>query len=142
MGERRVVYSGSKAYRFRYVHLLVHALGMKKGVRYQIKYWTGLWGIHFRSTEPLQPLALRDRWQTHRRGAFHPFFVGFREILTKLSLGRTASLFNVFVALVGYPQKFSVHLLLGSLILEPDEGPVPSPPLPLRGRYPFIGMAG
>jgi len=69
---------------------------------------------------------------------FRTCFSVFRETLTDFSLGTIITSFNAFVTLVNYfPNITSIQL--GSLVLKPDEGPVPTLSRPLRGKVHIWG---
>jgi len=82
----------------------------------------------------LRNFTVQNGWVEHiDEEGFHACFSAFRGTLTYLSLDISATSFSAFVTLVDYFPNIRT-LLLKSLILKPDEGPVQTLSRPLRGK--------
>lgn len=88
----------------------------------------------FSALRSLHSLELYDTEVDYiSKDQFHTRFPAFHETLTYLSLGNIAIPFSSFVTLVNYFPNVTT-LELGSFVLEPDGGPIPSLSRPLRGK--------
>ena len=77
---------------------------------------------------------MQNSWVEHiDEEGFSSCFSAFRGTLTYLSLDLSVTSFSAFVTLVDYFPNIRT-LLLRSLVLKPDEGPVPTLSRPLRGK--------
>ena len=87
---------------------------------------------YFSALRNLRSLTVQNARIEHKEG-FRSCFSAFRETLTYLSLKSSVTSFSAFVTLVDYFPNIRT-LLLSSLTLKPDDGPVPTLSRPLRGK--------
>lgn len=82
----------------------------------------------------LRSLTVQNTWVEHiSEEGYRSCFSAFRGTLTYLSLDSSVTSFSAFAALVDYFPNIRT-LLLYSLTLKPDDGPVPTSSRPLRGK--------
>ena len=129
-----VVASGSKAHLLGYVRSLRHCRGRSLKTKYRMRdlaHDSGEYLLALCNTRSLT--LLNTRVEHISEDEFRICFSAFRQTLTLLSLGSFATSFSAFVTLVDYFPNIAT-LELGSIALEPDEGPVPPLSRPLRGK--------
>ena len=132
-----VVLSRSKDHLLGHIRSLWHNRGAILGNWYQMQNLAQDAGGYLSGLRNLQDLTLSciDISVEHiSEGELHTCFSAFRETLTYLNLKSFATSFSTFMTLVGYFPNITI-LRLRSLILKPDEGPVPSLSRPLRGTF-------
>lgn len=126
--------SGSKDHLLGYVRSLSHWCGDIIGLNWQMRGLSQECGGYFSALRNLQSLTLFNFKVEHiGEEGLRTYFSAFRETLTYLFLDMFSTPFSAFVALVDYfPNIRTLHLRL--LVLEPDEGPIPTLSRPLRGK--------
>ena len=129
-----VVLSQSKAHLLEFLRSLWHCSGPRIEGRHQMRDLPRDAGEYLSSLRYLHSLTLHCT-QIERIGeeGFHTCFSAFHETLRSLSLDASAAAFSSFVTLVGYFPNITTFQL-ACFELEPDHGPVPSLPWPLRGK--------
>ena len=128
------VLSGSKARLLQCVRSLQHSRSLGGGTKYRMRALHQDSGGYLSALCNLRTLKLDNiRIEHTSEDIFGTCFSAFRETLTYLSLDDFTTSFGAFVTLVGYFPNITA-LELRSFILEPDEGPVPPLPRPLRGE--------
>ena len=129
-----VALSGPKAHLLEHVRSLKHCRGLSFRTKYRMRDLPQDSGEYLSALPNLRRLTLFNaRVERIGEEGFQCCFSVFRGALTYLSLDTVATSFSAFVTLVGYFPNIRT-LQLRSLVLEPDEGSVPTLNWPLRGK--------
>ena len=129
-----VVRSESKGHLLKYVHSLWHCRSWDPRTKHQMRDLARDSGEYLSALRNIRSLTLfNTRVENIGEKGFRICFSAFRETLTHLFLNSFTTSFSALVTLVDYFPNITT-LELGSPVLEPEVGQVPSFSRPLRGK--------
>ena len=130
-----VVLSGPKTHLLGYVRSLAyHRHGLETGIKNRTRDLAQDSGGYLSALRNLRSLSLDNFRVEHiSEEEFRICFSTFRETLTTLLLQSPDTSLSAFLTLIDYFPNVTT-LTLSSLVMEPDQGPVPLLSRPLRGK--------